>query len=94
MIVKIEPPSADCPHTGDFTKVSTVDGQLIHGIRSAEVRLAVHEPITAKIECFAGLGDVTAEGTIFAVHPISGLLKEVRHVEFADGSCWPPFREG
>jgi hypothetical protein len=88
MMVKIETPNySDGPNTGRGTKTTTDSGAPIEGIRNIVVRISANKAITAEIECFSSFkGDAVAE--FYVTNPISGDLRKVKRIEFADGSVF------
>lgn len=89
MKLKIDSPGP----TGFGTWFTTDEGVPLRGIRAADITIRVDAPTTARIE-LVGVA-VKAEQVVTAFYvpdPTTGVSKEVRRIEFADGSVWPPAR--
>jgi hypothetical protein len=70
------------------TQVTTQDGTEIKGIRSATIKLEVNEPVTATFEVVSASFVGQADACYQVSDPISGELKTVRRIEWADGSVF------
>ena len=87
--VRIVPPecSDDKYPTGMGTKVFSGDTE-INNIKSIDVHYRVNDVVTATIEVISAMDDVGAFAVFMVGDPKTGDLKQVKRVEFEDGSVW------
>lgn len=85
MFVKIATPA----RVGVGTIVSTQDGRLLEGVRAIDVRIRPNEVIRATLE-IAGEFCGEAQSDFVVLHPVTGDLRSVKRIEFADGTIWEP----
>ena len=90
-IVKIVPPESDAGKllTGYQTRVLTQDGAEIHGIASITLRIVPDDVYRAEMEIYCGFDAIDgAVGTLHIADPLTGTMKEVSRIEFADGTSF------
>lgn len=61
------------------------DGRKIEGVRSAKLTFEMGNVVKADLELVLVATDVVAHARYMVAHPVSGELREVRSIEFADG---------
>jgi hypothetical protein len=84
-IVRIKTP--DQVSSGMGTKVTNQDGAEIHGVKRVVVYIDAKEVTTTTVELSAYCAiEATTEGVFVMLDPLSGLKKQIKRIEFADGS--------
>jgi hypothetical protein len=86
-IVKIKTPTE--LSSGFGTIITTHDDQPIHGVRRAVVTIDVNEVIKAHLDLYCSF-EGEAVGTFFVIDPSTGERKQLKLIEFADGSSFEP----
>ena len=69
------------------TKVFMGDTEL-KGITSIVTTFEADEPVRAVVNLYVAQDETDGIPTFHSNHPISGEWKEIKRIEFADGSAW------
>ena len=86
MIVHIKSPNKCAPHTGIGTTLTTDSGEEFKYVKSIQIDIAPERVITATVELHAITFDVDATAKFTVRHPITGEVKEIKSITFADDS--------
>lgn len=71
--------------------IQILDGETgtpIHGVTSVDIRIRPNEIITAELTIFCEKIETPATARVMAVDPKAGGTKEVRRIEFVDGTVY------
>lgn len=73
--------------SGNGTVITTDEGEQVHGVRSATIRIEPNKVNKATLE-FAAHFSGGAFATYHVPHPRTGSLKQVARIQFGDGEVW------
>ena len=95
MLVKITSPSITGHCTGLGTVIEATDGQPLHGVSRAVITIDPREIIRAELEIACQSVEIhQAKASFWLAHPVTGDRREVKRIEFADGSVWEDTARG
>jgi hypothetical protein len=88
------PTNGDCA-TSIGTTITTNAGEQLKYVRGVDVHCYVDEVVTATIELVSASYEGTASAVFTVKHPVTGVLKKVKQIQFEDGGeVWPSCDSG
>jgi hypothetical protein len=75
-------------HMPNMYECTDEDGNPMHGISAADIRLRPDEIATATIKLFMEWLDIEVKPAFHMQHPVTGEDKQIREIIYTDGTRW------